>query len=99
MGIVRVRLEARVVAFVKTLPPESRRKIDAALTALEKGRGDTLGLEAELSGFSRLRVGSYRIIYRHATSPSGPEIICEFAQRRSVVYEMFAALLAEEGRL
>ena len=94
---MKVRLEQRVVSFVRTLPPETRRKIDAALTALEKGHGDILGLEAELAGFSRLRVGAYRIIYRHATSSTGPEIVCELAQRRNVVYEMFAAILTEEG--
>lgn len=63
MGLVRVRLAARVVACVKTLPPETRRKIDAELSRLEKGDGDIVALEAELSGFSRLRVGCYRIIY------------------------------------
>jgi mRNA-degrading endonuclease RelE of RelBE toxin-antitoxin system len=99
MGLVNVRLERQVVEFIKTLAPETRQKFHAALTALGKGTGDTLPLEAELTGFYRLRIGSCQIIYRHAPSSSGPEIVCEFVQQRDIVYEMFAAILAEQGRL
>ncbi len=64
----------------------------AAILGLAHGRGEIKALEDELDGLYRLRVGTYRVIFRYA---AGGGIICLFAERRAVVYEMLAANLAE----
>jgi hypothetical protein len=66
---------------------------------LEEGKGDIRPLEKELEGYCRLRVGDYRIIFRYISTNSGPRCMCAFIETRAVVYEAFAAVLSEEGRL
>jgi mRNA-degrading endonuclease RelE of RelBE toxin-antitoxin system len=72
---------------VRRLAPEPRHEIRLALKALAQGRGDIKPLEGPLADYSRLRVSSYRVIlfYRRPN-----EIECVFAERRSLVYEIFA---------
>jgi len=98
-----IRLSAQVEEFVGTLPPQSKRDVRSGLRALADGRGDVRRLEAELEGFCRLRVGRYRIIYRHLNLGGEPVISCEFAEARSIIYEAFAEelqrRLASAGRV
>jgi len=89
---MRIRLSEQVTGFVNSLAPEPRRKMRLALKALAKGQGDVKALEGALSSYSRLRVLSYRVILFSRT-PN--EIECVFAERRSIVYEIFAATLRE----
>ena len=56
----RVRVEAQVEAFVKSLAPEPRRALRQAIKALAQDKGDVKRLEGKLSGYHRLRVGHYR---------------------------------------
>jgi uncharacterized protein YicC (UPF0701 family) len=65
----------------------------AALRSLAAGKGDIKGLQGDLEGFSRLRIGGIRILYRQV---SAREIRLEYANTRDVVYEMFRQLLAED---
>jgi mRNA interferase RelE/StbE len=89
---VRVRLAAQVIDFVRRQAPEPRRRLRQALRDLARERGDLLALEAPLEDYYRLRVGQYRIILRY----SGEKTIdCIFAERRSLVYEIFADALIE----
>jgi hypothetical protein len=60
---------------------------------LAKGKGDIKGLQGDLEGLSRLRIGGIRILHRQV---SAREIRLEYANTRNVVYEMFRQLLAEE---
>jgi mRNA-degrading endonuclease RelE of RelBE toxin-antitoxin system len=96
---VKVLLEGQVVNFVAALPPETRRKIRDALRKLEHEKGDIKALQDELTGFCRLRVGSYRILFHHVASARGPHIRCVFMEERSLVYQVAAALLAQQGHL
>lgn len=50
-------------------------------------RGDVRSLEGPLQDYARLRVGPYRIILRYVTPKT---IECVFAERRELVYEVFA---------
>ena len=59
----------------------------AAILGLAHGRGDTKPLEADLAGFYRLRIGTHRVVYRHAKDGS---IICFYAAPRSIVYEVLS---------
>ena len=83
-----VRVSAQIIAYAGRLAPEPRRAVKHALAALREERGDICILEANLSGYYRLRVGRHRIIFTYA--PDGAiEVI--FMEERQLVYEMFEA--------
>ncbi len=89
---IRVRLAPQVVDFVRRQAPEPRRHLRRALRDLAAEKGDVQPLEGPLEDYCRLRVGSYRIIVRYATSKT---IDCVFAERRKLVYEVFAETMLE----
>jgi mRNA interferase RelE/StbE len=81
-----IKPSAQVAAFLRGLAPEPRRQLRLAIRSLAHGRGDVKALEGELAGYWRLRAGSYRVIlWRSATV-----VECVFAERRSIIYEIFA---------
>lgn len=89
---MKVRVAAQVVDFVRSLAPEPRQRLRAALRDLEKGKGDIKPLEGPLQDYCRLRVGPYRVILSYAK----PRMIeCVFAERRGIVYEVFADTVIE----
>jgi len=90
---VRVIVSGQVVAFVRRLAPEPRRLVRRALRELAGGKGDIRQLEGPLEGYYRLRVGPYRIVFSYGERQ---RIECVFAERRSLVYEVFARVLAEQ---
>lgn len=88
----RVRLAPQVVDFVRRQAPEPRRRLRQALRELTAEKGDLKPLEGPLQDYCRLRVGPYRVILRYAT----PKMIeCVFAERRGIVYEVFAEALLD----
>jgi mRNA-degrading endonuclease RelE of RelBE toxin-antitoxin system len=87
-----VRVAPQVVEFVRSLAPDPRRRLRAALRDLAKGEGDISPLEGPLQDYCRLRVGPYRVILRYMR---GRVIECVFAERRSLVYEVFADIMIE----
>jgi mRNA-degrading endonuclease RelE of RelBE toxin-antitoxin system len=86
---MKVEVSPQVVDFVRRLPPEPRRRLRRALKELAREKGDIKRLEGPLDAYCRLRVDGYRIIVFYA----GRSIQCIFAERRSIVYEVFAAAL------
>src|ERR1051325_10088218 len=91
----RVRIEAQVEAFVKSLAPEPRRKLTLAIKALADDKGDRKWLAGKLGGYVRLRVTGYRVIYKERFEKGERIIDCVFAENRPVVYELFIKLLSE----
>ena len=89
----RVELDPQVAGFVRSLAPEPRRRLRGALRGLEEEMGDLKQLEADLSGYVRLRVGSYRVIVRFYSQEGERVARCVYAERRSVVYELFSEIL------
>jgi mRNA interferase RelE/StbE len=87
-----IKPSAQVADFLRSLPPEPRRQLRMAIRALARGRGDVRALEGELAGYWRLRVGSYRVILWQ----SATVIECVLAERRSIVYEIFAEELRKK---
>lgn len=83
-----VRLSTQVIEFAKRLAPEPRRAIKHALAELRHERGDIRALEANLSGYYRLRVGRHRIIFSYAADGA---IDAVFSEDRQLVYEVFEA--------
>jgi mRNA-degrading endonuclease RelE of RelBE toxin-antitoxin system len=87
-----IKPSAQVAQFVRSLPPEPQRQLHLAIRSLAKGRGDVKALEGDLAGYCRLRIGSYRVIlWRSATV-----IECVFAEKRSIIYEIFAEELRKK---
>ena len=84
-------MSPQVAGFLRTLAPEPRRELRAALRSLAEGQGDVLELEHPLDGFCRLRAGRYRNVFHYAEK--GRVIRCDFAERRKLVYELFADLI------
>jgi mRNA-degrading endonuclease RelE of RelBE toxin-antitoxin system len=80
----------QVQDWLRSLAPQTRRRVRLALRALEQEKGDILALRGELSGFLRLRIGGYRIIY--SVLP-GQVVRLEYADERDWVYERFRLLL------
>ncbi len=89
----RVSLSEQVVKFLRSLPPEPKHRLKQAIQQLPQGRGDIKALEGESSAWWRLRVGPYRVVFRIHQDGSDEVWQCAFAERRSIVYEVFAHLL------
>ncbi len=83
-----VRPSTRVIAYVRRLAPEPRRAVKRALDELREERGDICALEANLSGYYRLRVGRHRILFTYAADGA---IEALFIEERHLVYELFEA--------
>ncbi len=90
---MKISASDQIAAWFTALPPQTKKRVRAALRALAKGKGDIKGLQGDLEGFSRLRIGGIRILHRQV---SAREIKLEYANTRDVVYEMFRQLLAGE---
>ena len=93
----RVELDPEVVDFVRSLAPEPRRRLREGLRGLAEEKGDLKQLEADLAGYARLRVGSYRVIIRFFAERGERVARCVYAERRAVVYELFSEILRGEG--
>ena len=84
---MKIDVTEQVREFIRTCPPEPRRWLRDALRKLADEKGDIKALDRELEGYHRLRVRSYRIIFRYETGKHGRKIFCPFAEHRGVVYE------------
>ena len=94
--MTEILVSDQVEAFVKALAPDPRKALRVAIRALESGAGDLKSLEGELLGWTRLRVMTYRVIYKERWEAGERIIDCVFANRRSVVYELFKELLRNQ---
>ena len=82
-----MKFSDQVVAALKELHPGVRRDIRRALDDVSMGKKrDVHALTDQLTGFWRLRVGKYRVVFRHDEA-GGP--IAEFLGPRSTVYRSF----------
>ena len=91
-----VHVSPQVVASVKSLAPAPRGHLTKAITALANDGGDIKRLEGKLEGYSRLRVAGHRVNFREVFRSSARKIDCVFAEKRSIVYDIFVQLAAEE---
>lgn len=94
---IRVELDPRVAAFVRALAPEPRKRLREGLRRLEQEKGNLKQLEADLAGYVRLRVGRYRVVVRFYAQGGRRVARCVFAEKRAVVYELFAEILRGEA--
>jgi mRNA interferase RelE/StbE len=89
---MKIEMAEQVRGFIRACPPEPRRWLRDALRKLAEEKGDIKALDGELEGYQRLRVRSYRIIFRYDLDKTSRIIRCDFAEHRSVVYEAFLNL-------
>ncbi len=89
----RVEWSGQVASFVNAQSPEPRHKLRLAIRALADGGVDTRALVDLMSGYQRLRLGPYRVIFREKFDEGGRVVLCIFAERRAVVYEIFTEML------
>lgn len=89
----QVEVLPQVYEFLRTLAPAPRRRLRLGISGLKEWSGDIKALEGELQGFWRLRVASYRVIFAVEMRHGIETVRCLFAERRSVVYELFARIL------
>jgi mRNA-degrading endonuclease RelE of RelBE toxin-antitoxin system len=88
---MKISASNQVAGWLTALPPQTKRRVRQALRDLTRGRADVKGLQGDLEGFSRLRIGGIRIICRQISSR---EMRLEYANTRDVVYEMFEQFLS-----
>ena len=82
-----MKFSEQVIEALRTIHPDARKDIRRALDALALGdTANTKPLEDDLAGFSRLRVGQFRAIYRLSENK---EVIVEFLEKRKDVYVSF----------
>ncbi len=91
-----VQWSDQVAKFVASLAPDSRKALRAGMRGLQTDKGDTRDLADDLLGYKRLKVGKFRVIYREAFERGRPVRKCLFAERRNLVYELFAAMLLDD---
>jgi len=87
-------------AFIQSLPPEPRRDFRIAIKKLAAGKTaglDLRALEGSLAGYMRLRVRSYRAVYKITADKKGPALIFVAAGSRSTVYDAFEKILSEQS--
>ena len=90
----KIHVGRQVEDFLKSLAPQPRRTLRQAMKNLADNQGDVKLLEEKLSGLWRLRVGKVRVIYEIKAAGGTREIICFYANYRSVVYVILEQLLA-----
>jgi mRNA-degrading endonuclease RelE of RelBE toxin-antitoxin system len=90
--MTRVEVSKQVAEFVRRQAPEPRRLLRRALKELSTDKGDIKALEGSLDGYCRLRVHGYRVIFCYS---GRGKIQSVFAERRSIVYEVFAQALID----
>ena len=93
-----VQWSEQVQNFTSSLAPEPRRKLRLAIRRLAEDRGDIKPLVDELTGYNRLKVGHFRVVYREAFEKGVPVRKCLFAERRDVIYEVFRQMVLDDIR-
>jgi len=86
----RVKIREQVWKFHGRLGPQDRRAVKRALLQLAHERGDIRSLRDRLEGYYRLRVGTYRIVFRYLPARV---IECVYINSRALVYDVFESEL------
>lgn len=86
---MKISASEQVQGWLTSLPPERKHRVRLALRNLAKGVGDIKALSGPLDGFNRLRIGSFRVVYRQVARD---RIQLEYADSRDRVYETFQSI-------
>lgn len=86
----RIKVREQVWKFYALLGPQDRSAVKRAINQLAVERGDIRSLRDRLDGYYRLRVGTYRIIFRYLP---GRIIECVYINDRALVYDVFESAI------
>ena len=86
----RVQIREPVLNYYQRLGQQDRRAVKCGILGLAQEKGDIRSLRDRLEGYYRLRVGSYRVIYRYLP---GRVIECVYMNDRALVYDVFESEL------
>jgi len=87
----RIKLPAEVAGLIRNLHPQVKRKIRAALEAIQADPMSGKQLRSELAGYRSFRLGKIRIVYRE----KGETIEVVAIGPREVIYFETALLLKQ----
>lgn len=90
----RLKIPDETAALVRSLHPNLKRKIKAALQAVVNDPEAGKALKDELEGLRSFRVGKFRIVYRIGTGRGSVEIAAIGPRR--IIYEETLRLLRKE---
>ena len=93
---MKIIIEAQPLEFIRRQPPETRKRLRAALHDLEQRSAFPEPLEDELDGFYKVKVEDCRLILKSEPGDTAPLFKVVFAERRKVVYEMFRQIAGLE---
>ncbi len=93
--IPRLRVPDNIVSLIRSLHPQLKRKVRAALQSIQPDASAGKALKKdELAGLRSVRVGRFRIVYRVV---SGPYIdIVAIGPRQRIYAETYRILRREE---
>lgn len=82
----RVKVREQIWKFYSRLGPQDRRAVKRAIKQLSGEYGDIRALRERLEGYYRLRIGTYRVIFRYLDERV---IECVYMNDRALVYDVF----------
>ena len=88
---MKLRLSDEVRDYLRALAPEPRRKLSAALDAVEAGKQDLEPLEGRLAAYYKLRERRHRVV----CAVRGNTVLALYADERATVYEVASVALLE----
>ena len=93
--IPRLRVPDNIVSLIRSLHPQLKRKVRAALQSIQTDASAGKALKDELAGLRSFRVGRFRIVYRVV---SGPYIDIVAIGPRQRIYEETYRIIRREER-
>jgi len=94
MSIRRLKMSDETAGLVRTLHPDLKRKIKAALQTVLIDPQSGKALKDELKGLQSFKVGKFRVIYKTATDKRIIQVVA--IGPRKTIYEETLRLLQRE---
>src|SRR3989304_7437159 len=96
MSIRRLKMPDETAELVRTLHPDLKRKIKAALQTVLNDPQSGKVLKDELEGLQSFKVGKFRVVYKTAKDKGIIEVVA--IGPRKAIYEETLKLLQRENR-
>ena len=96
MKISRLKMSDETAELVRTLHPDLKRKIKAALQAILNDPLSGKGLKDELEGLQSFKVGKFRVVYKAARDNRIIEVVA-IGPRKTIYEETLRLLRREKG--
>ena len=94
MSISKLKMSDETAELVRTLHPDIKRKIKAALQAVLNDPHSGKELKDELEGLQSFKVGKFRVVYKTAKDKGIIEVVA--IGPRKTIYEETLTLLQRE---